>query len=86
MSDLAVRFVFDASGDREMPLIMASMPVLPKHLLTPETFERTTLAPIVGSGPYTIAAIDAGRSITYKRNPDYWGRDLPVNRGRYQLR
>lgn len=85
ISDLAVRFVFDDSGDREMPLIMASMPVLPKHLLTPETFERTTLVPLVGSGPYTIAAVDAGRSITYKRNPDYWGRDLPVNRGRYNF-
>ncbi len=85
VSDMAVRFVFDASGDREMPLIMASMPVLPKHLLTPETFERTTLAPIVGSGPYTIAAVDPGRSITYKRNPEYWGRDLPVNRGRFNF-
>jgi peptide/nickel transport system substrate-binding protein len=85
MSDLAVRFVFDDSGDREMPLIMASMPVLPKHLLTPETFERTTLVPIVGSGPYTIASVDPGRSITYKRNPNYWGRDLPVNRGRFNF-
>ena len=85
VSELAVRFVFDDSGDREMPLIMASMPVLPKHLLTPETFERTTLVPIVGSGPYTIAAVDAGRSITYKRNPNYWGRDLPVNRGRFNF-
>jgi peptide/nickel transport system substrate-binding protein len=85
MSDLAVRFVFDDRGDREMPLIMASMPVLPKHLLTPETFERTTLVPIVGSGPYTIASVDPGRSITYKRNPNYWGRDLPVNRGRFNF-
>lgn len=85
VSDLAVRFVFDDSGDREMPLIMASMPVLPKHLLTPETFERTTLVPIVGSGPYTIASVDPGRSITYKRNPNYWGRDLPVNRGRFNF-
>lgn len=85
VSDLAVRFVFDDSGDREMPLIMASMPVLPKHLLTAETFERTTLVPLVGSGPYMIAAVDAGRSITYKRNPEYWGRDLPVNRGRFNF-
>ncbi len=85
LSDHAVRFVFDDSGDREMPLIMASMPVLPKHLLTPETFDRTTLQPIVGSGPYTIAAVDPGRSITYRRNPDYWGRDLPVNRGRFNF-
>ncbi len=85
LSDHAVRFVFNDSGDREMPLIMASMPVLPKHLLTPETFERTTLQPVVGSGPYVIAAVDPGRSITYRRNPDYWGRDLPVNRGRFNF-
>ena len=85
VSDHAVKFVFDDSGDREMPLIMASMPVLPKHLLTPETFDRTTLAPVVGSGPYVIGAVDAGRSITYRRNPEYWGRDLPVNRGRFNF-
>lgn len=85
LSDHAVRFVFDASGDREMPLIMASMPVLPKHVLTPEAFERTTLQPLIGSGPYKIATIDPGRSITYKRDPDYWGRDLPVNRGRFNF-
>jgi len=85
LSDHSVKFVFDASGDREMPLIMASMPVLPRHLLTAETFDRTTLTPPVGSGPYVIAAVDPGRSITYKRNADYWGRDLPVNRGRFNF-
>lgn len=85
ISEHAVKFVFDESGDREMPLIMASMPVLPKHLLTAETFDRTTLTPLIGSGPYIIGAVDPGRSITYRRNPDYWGRDLPVNRGRFNF-
>lgn len=77
-----VRFTFDRSGDREMPLIMGLMPVLPKHLIDPDKFETTSLAPPIGSGPYTIAKVDPGKSITFKRDPSYWGRDLPVNRGR----
>ncbi|MGQ0672107.1 MAG: extracellular solute-binding protein [Hyphomicrobium sp.] len=98
LSPLAVRFTFKpaeaAPGtpadapptyDREMPLIMGLMPVVPKHATDPETFDRTTLAPLIGSGPYRIATIDAGRSITYVRNPDYWGRDLAVNRGRFNF-
>ena len=71
--------------DREMPLIMALMPVLPKHKITLETFERTSLEAPLGSGPYLISKIDPGRSITYTRRPDYWGKDLPVNRGRYNF-
>jgi len=77
-----VRFTFDKSGDREMPLIMGLMPVLPKHLIDPDKFETTSLTPPIGSGPYTIAKVDPGKSITFKRDPSYWGRDLPVNRGR----
>lgn len=81
-----VRFVFGAAdGDREMPLILGLMPVLPKHKFSAETFEQTTLEPLIGSGPYRIAAVDPGRSIAYVRNPDYWGRDLPVNRGRFNF-
>lgn len=80
-----VRFTFDASGDREMPLIISLMPVLPRHLIDPERFEKTTLVPPVGSGPYTVAKVDPGKSITLKRNPNYWGRDLPVNRGLYNF-
>jgi peptide/nickel transport system substrate-binding protein len=80
-----VRFTFDGSGDREMPLIMGLMPVLPSHLLTPETFDKTALEPPIGSGPYLIDKVDPGKSITYKRDPNYWGRDLPVNRGLYNF-
>ncbi len=83
--DRKVRFTFDGSGDREMPLIMGLMPVLPHHLFTPETFDKTTLKPPIGSGPYVIDKVDPGKRITYKRDPNYWGRDLPVNRGRYNL-
>lgn len=80
-----VRFTFDGSGDREMPLIMGLMPVLPSHLLNADTFEKTTLKAPVGSGPYVVDKVDPGKTITYKRNPDYWGRDLPVNRGRFNF-
>jgi peptide/nickel transport system substrate-binding protein len=81
----SVRFIFDAPGDREIPLILALMPILPRHRLDAETFERTTLEPPVGSGPYLIAKIDAGRSITYRRNPDWWARDLPISKGRFNF-
>jgi peptide/nickel transport system substrate-binding protein len=85
LDDMTVRFVFDATGDRELPLILGLMPVLPSHLLTAETFEQTTLAGFIGSGPYKISRIDAGRAITYTRDPNYWGNDLPVNRHRYNF-
>ncbi len=80
-----VRFTFDGDSDREMPLIMGLMPVLPKHLLTAESFDKTTLVPPVGSGPYLIEEVKPGRSIRYRRDPNYWGADLPVNRGRYNF-
>jgi peptide/nickel transport system substrate-binding protein len=80
-----VRFTFDASGDREMPLIIGLMPLLPRHLIDPDQFEKTSLSPPIGSGPYIIAKVDPGKSISFKRDPDYWGRDLPVNRGLYNF-
>jgi peptide/nickel transport system substrate-binding protein len=81
LDERKVRFTFDAGGDREMPLILGLMPVLPRHAVNPETFEDTTFAPPVGSGPYVVDAVDPGKSITLKRNPNYWGRYLPVSRG-----
>ena len=80
-----VKFTFDSSGDREMPLIIGLMPILPKHRIDPEQFEKTTLVPPIGSGPYTLAAVDPGKSVTYQRDKNYWGRDLPVNRGLYNF-
>ena len=81
-----VRFVFDATApDRELPLIIGLMPVLSKAHFSSEPFDRTTLKPPLGSGPYTVETVDAGRSITYRRNPDYWGRHLPINRGQYNF-
>jgi peptide/nickel transport system substrate-binding protein len=80
-----VKFTFDGSGDREMPLIIGLMPVLPRHLIDPDQFEKTGFTPPIGSGPYKVAEVDPGKSISFQRDPDYWGRDLPVNRGRYNF-
>jgi peptide/nickel transport system substrate-binding protein len=76
-----VRFDFAAAGDRELPLILGLMPVLPKHAVDVATFENSTLTKPIGSGPYVVADVNAGRSVTFKRDPNYWGRNLPINRG-----
>jgi peptide/nickel transport system substrate-binding protein len=85
LSERVVRFDLAGADDRELPLILGLMPVLAKHAINPETFEDTTLDPIVGSGPYVVDKVDAGRSVTLKRNPTYWGRDLAVNRGTWNF-
>ncbi len=85
LSQLSVKMTFGSSGDREMPLILGLMPVLAKHATDPDTFEQTTLTPLLGSGPYTITKVDVGRSITYTRNPNHWARDLNVMRGRFNF-
>ena len=78
----SVRFVFDTEvPDRELPLILGLMPILSKSYYAAVTFEQTTLTPPLGSGPYRIESVDAGRGIVYRRDPDYWGRHLPINRG-----
>jgi peptide/nickel transport system substrate-binding protein len=83
--DRKVKFTFDGAGDREMPLILGLMPVLPRHLIDADSFEKTGFAPPVGSGPYVVEEVKPGRSITYKRDPNYWGANLPVNRGVYNF-
>jgi peptide/nickel transport system substrate-binding protein len=76
-----VRFDLSGANDRELPLILGLMPVLPKHAIDVATFEETSMSPPIGSGPYRVTAVKPGASVTLTRNPDYWGRDLPVNRG-----
>jgi peptide/nickel transport system substrate-binding protein len=85
IGDHGVKFTFSAANDREMPLIMGLMPVLPKHAISEQDFEKTSLEKPIGSGPYIVSDIAPGASITYRRNRDYWGRDLPVNRGQYNF-
>jgi peptide/nickel transport system substrate-binding protein len=81
VGERAVRFDLAGSNDRELPLILGLMPVLPKHAVRPETFEETSFEAPLGSGPYVVAAVDPGKSVTFKRNPAYWGRDLAISRG-----
>jgi microcin C transport system substrate-binding protein len=83
--DRGVRFYFKSAKNRELPQILGQMPVLSKAYWSGRDFEKTTLEPPLGSGPYTIQSIDPGRSITYRRVADYWGADLPVNKGRYNV-
>ena len=77
-----VRFVFKPGTNRELPLIVGQLPVLPKHWWEGREFDKTLLEPPLGSGPYRVGKFEAGRFVEYERVPDYWGRDLPVNRGR----
>lgn len=84
-----VLFVFapDETGavDREMPLIMGLMPVLPKHDWQDRDFSQTTARAPIGSGPYTVERVTMGRQIVYRRTPDYWAKDLPVQRGQHNF-
>ncbi len=80
-----VRFVFADHGNREAPLLLALMPILPRHRVDPDAFDKTSLEAPVGSGPYRIASVDTGRGLTYARNPDWWARAKPIGRGRYNL-
>ncbi|WP_368491712.1 extracellular solute-binding protein [Pseudomonas sp. Hg5Tf] len=81
-----IRFHFKNNLNRTLPLDLATLPVLPEHWWKDHDFANGGgfEAPL-GSGPYRIGRIDNGRSITFERDPNWWGRDLPVNRGRYNF-
>ena len=85
IGERSVRFTFEDASDRELPFILGLMPVFAAHATTPEKFETSSMTPLVGSGPYTVSRVDPGRSISFTRDKDYWGRDLPVNRGRFNF-
>ena len=79
---LTIRFEFDGD-DHELPLILALMPVLPAHKTDPAHFEETTLVPPVGSGPYVVSEIKAGETITFQKDPHFWGRKKAIYQGLY---
>ncbi|MGL4593090.1 MAG: extracellular solute-binding protein [Aestuariivirga sp.] len=70
-----------AGADRELPLIVGVMPILSRAYWQGRTFDETTLDPIMGSGPYVIGEVKPGEAIIYRKNPGYWGKDLPIARG-----
>ncbi|KAA5605998.1 ABC transporter substrate-binding protein [Roseospira marina] len=85
LDDHTVKFTFSTNRNRELPLVLGQLPVLPKHAWEDRTFSDTTLEPPVGSGPYRVAAFEPGRYIRYERVKDYWGADLPVMVGMYNF-
>ena len=79
-----VKFIFASADNKEILLTVGQFPIFAKSSIDTD-FEKITLTPLVGSGPYKLGRVDAGRSVSYVRDPNYWGRDLMVNRGRYNF-
>jgi microcin C transport system substrate-binding protein len=77
-----VLFTFRGNVNRELPLIVSSLPILPSKWWAGRDFEKVSLEPAMGNGAYKIDSVDVGRSITYRRLPDWWAKDLWMNRGR----
>ena len=76
-----VVFHFRSNENRELPLLVGGLPVLPKHFFDGRDFSRPLTDPPIGSGPYRIASFDMGRDMVFQRNPDWWARDLPTGKG-----
>src|SRR3546814_531358 len=84
-SERRVLFTFKPGVNRELPLIMGQLPVLPKHWWEGKDFANPPFEPPLGSGPYRVDGYEPGRSVTYRRVEDYWGRDVPAMRGRWNV-
>ncbi|MBG8559688.1 ABC transporter substrate-binding protein [Pseudomonas sp. FBF18] len=80
-----IRFVFKRAGNPLLILRLGEMPVLPQHYWKGRDFKATTFEPPLGSGPYRITQVQPGRSLVFERVKDYWGKDLAVNRGKYNF-
>jgi MarR-like DNA-binding transcriptional regulator SgrR of sgrS sRNA len=77
-----VTFHFKASDNRELPLIIGQLPVLPKHHWQDREFDKDGMLPPLGSGPYRLAEAKPGKKVVYQRRKDYWAQSLPVMKGR----
>jgi microcin C transport system substrate-binding protein len=76
-----VVFHFKSNENRELPLILGGLPVLPKHFFDGRDFSKPLTDPPIGSGPYRISNFELGRSVTYERRPDWWAANLPTGKG-----
>lgn len=85
LSPQRVKFTFSNLQNRELVMTVGQMPVLPKHYWEQHDFTAGNLEIPLGSGPYKVKSVQAGRQVVYERVADYWGRDLPINRGRYNI-
>jgi peptide/nickel transport system substrate-binding protein len=85
LDDLTVTFHLGDGSNRELPILLGLLPVLPEHATTVEAFTETSLEPPIGSGPYALTRVDPGRLAVFERREDYWGADLPVNVGQYNV-
>jgi peptide/nickel transport system substrate-binding protein len=83
--DHTVHYDLAGADDRELPLILALMPVLPAHVMTEKRFTDEGLAVPLGSGPYRVASVKPGEKIVLRRDENYWAKDLPVMRGLYNF-
>lgn len=80
-----VRYTFQGNLMRDLPVLVAGLPILPKSYYASREFDQTTLEPPLGSGPYKVAEFRQGAFVTYKRRDDYWARNLNVSRGRFNF-
>ncbi|MGE3770127.1 MAG: extracellular solute-binding protein [Bdellovibrionales bacterium] len=80
-----VKFTFASTENRELPLIIGQLPVLSKTFFAKRAFDQTTLDVVLGSGPYKVSKIEAGRTMTYERVKGWWGENLPIFRGRHNF-
>jgi len=85
LDEATVRYRFKGERTRDLPLFVAMLPIFSKAYYEAREFDATTLEPPLGSGPYRIAAFKQGTYVLYQRRDDYWGWNLPVNRGRFNL-
>ena len=80
-----VRFTFKPGNHRDLPTQLAGLQILSKTYYEKVEFEKTTVTPPLGSGPYRVKSVDPGRFISYERVKDHWARDLPVYKGRFNF-